>query len=110
EKYVFRLMLDPYDTGDTFHGIFFACYCHLPMILFLRREKMKLSSLEKSLILIETLAEHPRGLTLSRLSELCGQPVSSIHHALSTFRERGFVAQNEETKKYSLGLKFLTIS
>ncbi len=80
------------------------------MILFLRREKMKLSSLEKSLILIETLAEHPRGLTLSRLSELCGQPVSSIHHALSTFRERGFVAQNEETKKYSLGLKFLTIS
>lgn len=64
----------------------------------------------KSLILIETLAEHPRGLTLSRLSELCGQPVSSIHHALSTFRERGFVAQNEETKKYSLGLKFLTIS
>ncbi len=71
---------------------------------------MKLSSLAKSLILIETLAAHPEGLTLSRLSELCNQPVSSVHHVLSTFKDRCFVTQNEETKKYSLGLKFLTIS
>ena len=71
---------------------------------------MKLSSLEKSLILLETLARYPKGLTLSRLSEICGQPVSSLHHALSTFKERGFVAQNEENKKYALGLKFLTFS
>ena len=71
---------------------------------------MILSSLDKHLNILDILAEHPKGLTLSAISALTNQPVSSLHHALSTFKLHGYVFQNPETKKYVLGLKFLSIS
>lgn len=72
---------------------------------------MKLTSLQKTLNMIEVLSEaHSGGLSVSALSELTGYPGSSVHHMLSTLKENGYVAQNSETKKYSLGFKFLTLS
>ena len=71
---------------------------------------MILTSLDKHLTILDILANNPKGLTLSALASITGHPMSSLHHALSTFKERDFVSQDPETKKYSLGLKFLRLS
>jgi DNA-binding IclR family transcriptional regulator len=71
---------------------------------------MKLASLEKSLKVLDILSEKPRGWSLSELAAASGCPPSTLHHILSTFLPRDYVAQDPETKKYSLGYKFLSLS
>lgn len=71
---------------------------------------MILTSLDKHLAILDVLAAHPKGLSLSSLSSITQQPKSTLHHALNTFKSRDFVAQDPETKKYSLGFKFLSLS
>ena len=69
-----------------------------------------LSSLDKSLKIIDQLSKNPQGLSLSELAKMLGYPKSTIHHILSTFIPYDYVIQDPETKKYRLGFKFLTIS
>jgi pyruvate ferredoxin oxidoreductase gamma subunit len=71
---------------------------------------VKLGSLDKSLQVIEALQKNPQGLSIAELSQLLAFPASTVHHILSTFRCYDYVAQNPETKKYSLGFRFLSIS
>lgn len=71
---------------------------------------MKLGSLEKSLHVLEILAAHNYGLALSHLASLSGMPASSVHHILSTMRAHNYIMQDPETKKYSLGYRFLNLS
>jgi len=70
---------------------------------------MKLASLDKSLKLIDTLSKNPRGMSLSQLSEVLDYPKSTVHHILSTLLPYAYISQDPETKKYSLGFKFLSI-
>lgn len=70
---------------------------------------MILSSLDKHLKIFDLLANYPKGLTISTISEYTRQPISSLHHALSTFKAHGYIFQHPETKKYSLGFKFITL-
>ena len=72
--------------------------------------KMKLTTLDKSLQIIDLLGKNPQGLSLLEMSNMIGFPKSTIHHVLATFLPYDYVAQNGETKKYSLGFKFLSIS
>lgn len=71
---------------------------------------MKLSSLDKSLAIIDLLSKNPRGLSLSVISENLHIPGSTIHHILSTFLSHGYISKDPETRKYSLGFKFVSIS
>jgi len=71
---------------------------------------MKLSSLDKSLRIIELMTENPRGLTLSHISDALNIPSSTVHHILSTFLSHGYVSKDPETKRYSLGFRFVSIS
>lgn len=68
---------------------------------------MKLTSIQKSLEIIEILGKHPRGVSLAKLSEETDLNKSSVHHILSTLIPYEYVTQDPETKKYSLGFKFL---
>lgn len=70
---------------------------------------MRLASVEKALKVIDYLAKYPRGCTLSELSGGLGFNKSSVHHLLATLIPYDYVAQDKETRKYSLGFKFLTI-
>lgn len=70
---------------------------------------MKLTTLDKSLQILDLLSKSPQGLSLLEMSNMIGFPKSSIHHILSTFLPYEYVAQNAETKKYSLGFKFLSL-
>ena len=71
---------------------------------------MKLSSLEKSLKVIDLLAENQKGLSLSAISQALQIPSSTAHHILSIFLSHGYVSKDPETKRYSLGFKFVSIS
>lgn len=71
---------------------------------------MKLTTLDKSLQIIEVLSKNPRGLSLLEMSSMLDFPKSSIHHVLSTFIPYDYVTKHPETRKYSLGFKFLEIS
>jgi len=71
---------------------------------------MKLSSLDKSLNIIDLLSKNPRGLSLSVISETLHIPSSTAHHILSTFLSHGYIFKDPETRKYSLGFKFVSIS
>jgi len=73
------------------------------------QSKMKLTSLDKSLRVIELLSKNPQGLSLLEMSNMLGFPKSTIHHILATFLPYDYVAQNAETKKYCLGFRFLSI-
>jgi len=70
---------------------------------------MKLTTLDKSLQILDLLSKNPQGLSLLEMSNMIGFPKSSIHHILSTFLPYDYVAKDLETKKYSLGFKFLSI-
>jgi len=65
----------------------------------LRKSVMKLSSLDKSLQVIEQLSRNPQGSSLSELTQNLGYPKSTIHHMLSTFLPYDYVTQDPETKK-----------
>lgn len=71
---------------------------------------MKLSSLNKSLYVIDLLGRNPRGLSLSKISEILQIPASTVHHILRTFLSHGYISQDAETKKYSLGFRFVSMS
>ncbi len=70
---------------------------------------MRLASVEKALKVLDYLAKNPRGCTLSELSRGLDINKSSVHHLLSTLIPYDYVAQDEETRKYTLGFKFLSI-
>ena len=72
---------------------------------------MKLTSLDKSLQVIDLLSRHPGGLSLFELSAMLDFPKSTAHHILHTLLPYDYLARDPdpETRKYSLGFKFLEI-
>lgn len=70
---------------------------------------MKLTSLDKSLQVIDLLSENPQGLSLLELSALLNYPKSTVHHILDTLLPYNYILRDPETRKYSLGFKFLEI-
>jgi len=71
---------------------------------------MKLSSIDKCFQIIELLHENPQSLRLSEIGGMLGLHPSTVHHMLNTLLPRNYIAQCPETKKYSLGFRFLEIS
>lgn len=71
---------------------------------------MKLSSLQKSLRVIDILAREPQGLALGQVADRLGAPKPTVHHILKTFVAHDYVFQDPETRRYQIGYKFLTIS
>jgi len=71
---------------------------------------MRLSTLDKSLQVIEFLTKRPHGLSLAEISSGLQWPKSTVHHILSTLLPYGYVSQDQETRKYGLGFKFLSVS
>jgi DNA-binding IclR family transcriptional regulator len=75
------------------------------------------SALERSLSVLETLANHPEGCSLSALSAAANMPASAAHRLLVDLARSGYVRQDREHGDYSLtiklaalGLKFLSRS
>ena len=71
---------------------------------------MKINSIERCLKVIDILSDHPAGLKLTEISVHLDLHPSSVHHMVSTLVPHDYITQDPDTKKYSLGFRFLEIS
>jgi IclR family KDG regulon transcriptional repressor len=68
------------------------------------------TSVDKAFDVCEALSLEPGGMSLSDLSRTLELPRPSVHRLLAVLKRRGYVRQDEETQRYSLGLKTLDLS
>jgi DNA-binding IclR family transcriptional regulator len=71
---------------------------------------MKINSIERCLKVIDILSDYPAGLKLTEISGHLDLHPSSVHHMVSTLLPHDYITQDPDTKKYSLGFRFLEIS
>jgi DNA-binding IclR family transcriptional regulator len=69
----------------------------------------KLRSVEKGLRLLDCFSVDTPQLSVSELVEKLGMPKVSVYRFLRVLMNRGFVAQNQQTRKYRLGLKMFEL-
>ena len=70
---------------------------------------MILGSVDRAMKVFEILNGYPDGLRLSELAERLDTTQSTAHHVLSTMVPYGYVQQDPETRRDSLGLRFLQV-
>jgi IclR family acetate operon transcriptional repressor len=66
-------------------------------------------SLDRALDVLEALAESDDEITISQLTERVGLPLGTVHRLLSGLVERGYAAQDRETRLYGPGPRLLEI-
>jgi IclR family acetate operon transcriptional repressor len=66
--------------------------------------------LSRGLAILVELGRHPDGLALTELAKLVGLPVSTTHRLLTDLAELGFATVDQETKRYSVGLRVLELA
>lgn len=67
-------------------------------------------SLDRALDVVEALARHPGGISVTDLAQTLKLPKSSAFRVLNTLRQRGYVRQDAGSERYFLGLGFLTVA
>ncbi|OEV14230.1 hypothetical protein AN218_00180 [Streptomyces nanshensis] len=66
--------------------------------------------LSRGLRLMTVLADHPSGLGVSAAARTAGLPVSSAHRLLGRLAAERFVAYDEDTRRWALGVRVLEFS
>ena len=66
---------------------------------------MNQSAAKRALLLLEHLAGHPDGVSLTELCDSLDLPKSIVHRLLALLQETGFVQQEESKGRYGLTLK-----
>ncbi|MGE4489059.1 MAG: IclR family transcriptional regulator [Kiritimatiellales bacterium] len=72
--------------------------------------KYKVPNLERALIIIELLKEHPEGLTLSEIAQAIEASPTSVFRISMTMIEKGYFSRDEETKRIRMSSKLFTVS
>ncbi len=67
-------------------------------------------SVDRALKIIQYVSKEKEGLGVTELASLLDINKSSVYKLLSTLVEHGFIEQDQETKKYRLGYKYLELS
>jgi DNA-binding IclR family transcriptional regulator len=68
------------------------------------------TSIDKAFDVCEALSLEPGGMSLSDLSRALKLPRPSVHRLLTVLKRRGYARQDEQTQRYSLGVKTLDLS
>jgi DNA-binding IclR family transcriptional regulator len=70
----------------------------------------EIQSLARGLDILGILADAGRPLGVTEVASIVGVDKSSAYRLLSTLAGRGFVEQNDENRRYSLGLRIVELS
>jgi DNA-binding IclR family transcriptional regulator len=81
-----------------------------PLYRDLTQKTASAPSLERGLAILELVARHPNGLTLSQLVRQMGLPKSSLHSLLLTFERAGYLNRIEPNGQYICGAKFIRVA
>ena len=73
-------------------------------------QKYRAPALEKGLDLMELLAEHVDGLSLSEVSRALDRSQGEIYRVIATLVRRGYVTRSDADARYALSLKMFTLS
>jgi IclR family acetate operon transcriptional repressor len=73
-----------------------------------RGERQNIQSVDRALLLLETIAELGGECTLTELSTRTRLNISTCHHLLATLAQRGFVAKGRG-RSYALGARILVL-
>lgn len=68
-----------------------------------------IQSLNRALLILDLLKENPNGLRITEIAKALNVAKSSAHRLTTTLNNFGYVKQDSETKKYSLGLKLVEL-
>ncbi|WP_263172546.1 IclR family transcriptional regulator [Streptomyces sp. SCSIO ZS0520] len=66
--------------------------------------------LSRGLRLLTVLADHPAGLGVSATARAADLPVSSAHRLLGRLAAEGFVAYDEDARRYAVGARVLELA
>jgi IclR family transcriptional regulator, acetate operon repressor len=67
------------------------------------------SVLERSLIVLETLANYPEGCALTALAEAANMPASAAHRLLAELSRYGYIRQERDHGRYRLTMKLTAL-
>ncbi len=67
----------------------------------------KLNTVGKVIAIIETIQEGNRPLSIKEIAETLGLNKSSLHHHIKTLTINGYLQQDEESRKYDIGLNLV---
>lgn len=67
-------------------------------------------TLEKSLLVLETIVRHPDGIGTRPLAQLLGMSVASVHNIATTYSRAGYVRQDETTRLFHAGTRLMLLS
>ena len=71
---------------------------------------IKVKSLVKAIQVLECFTTEKPTLGISEMAAMLGYNKATVYNIVSTFAALGYLEQNPDTQKYSLGLKFLHFS
>lgn len=72
-------------------------------------EKKRIKVIEKMIDIMGLFLEEERPMGISEISNKLSLYKSSVHRILNTLKSRGYIIQEQETKKYWLGSKFYSL-
>jgi IclR family acetate operon transcriptional repressor len=75
-----------------------------------RSNGSQIKSIARAITLIEALAGHREGVTLTALADELSLPKGSVFRVLRTLLDFGYVRQDPSTERYALGSRFLHIA
>lgn len=68
---------------------------------------MEMSAIDKAVAIIELLASAKEEMSIRELERESNISKSTIHRILQNLQQRGWAAQNKNTERYNIGLRFL---
>lgn len=73
------------------------------------KDRYHVPNLNRAFLILETLAQYPRGLTLSEITEILNLPKNSVFRITGTLLDREYLLRDEASKRFSLSRKLLTL-
>jgi IclR family acetate operon transcriptional repressor len=73
------------------------------------RDRYRVPILDRTLDLLEVLADHPGGLTLTEMTDVLGLPKNTVFRVATTLVLRGYAERDESTKVYRLTRRLLRL-
>lgn len=73
------------------------------------RDRYRVPILDRTLDLLEVLADHPGGFTLTEMTDVLGLPKNTVFRVATTLVLRGYAEREESTKVYRLTRRLLRL-
>jgi IclR family transcriptional regulator, acetate operon repressor len=67
-------------------------------------------NLERGLLILELLAQHPEGQGISDIAAALGYPLNSVFRATNTLLKHAYVERNPQNKKFTLSRKLFSLA